>query len=47
MGRCLSEDDAEKAGAWLLDRLSRLEPSLNLTLSIEPGGGQYLLVLST
>jgi hypothetical protein len=47
MGRCPTEDDAEAAGAWLLDRISRLEPGLELSLTVEPGGGQYLLVLAT
>lgn len=47
MARCPTEEDAEAAGSWLLDRVSRLEPGLDLTISIEPGGGQHLLVLST
>lgn len=46
MGRCLSEADAEAAAAWLTDRISRLEPSLDCTTSIEPGGGQFLVILS-
>ena len=47
MGRCPTEADAEAAAAWLIDRVSRLEPSLDCTTSIEPGGGQYLLLLHT
>lgn len=47
VGRCPSVEDAEKAGAWLLDRLSRLAPELRLETSVEPGGGQQMLVLRT
>lgn len=47
MARCPTEEDATEAGAWLIDRVSRLEPDLDLTVSVEPGGGQYLVVLST
>ena len=45
VARCPSRGDAEQAGAWLLDRLSRLAPDLDATTSFEPGGGQFLLVL--
>lgn len=45
MARCPGLDDAEAAGEWLADRLSRLEPDLRATVDIEPGGGQYLLIL--
>ena len=45
MARCPSEDDAEAAAAWLVDRVSRLHPGLDPWTSIEPGGGQFLLVL--
>ena len=47
MARCPTREDADEAGAWLIDRVSRLEPGLDLTVSVEPGGGQFLLVLST
>jgi hypothetical protein len=47
VARCPSRDDAEQAGAWLVDRLSRLAPELPVTTRIEPGGGQFLLVLAT
>ena len=33
--------------AWLVDRLSRLAPELAVTTTVEPGGGQFLLVLTT
>ncbi|MBK5221373.1 MAG: hypothetical protein JJE52_00545 [Acidimicrobiia bacterium] len=45
VGRCPTRDDAEVAAAWLVDRLSRLSPNLAVTVDIEPGGGQFLMVL--
>lgn len=45
MCRCLSEDDADQTAAWLLDRISRLEPTLSLTSSVNEGGGQYVVSL--
>lgn len=45
VGRCPTRDDADRAGAWLVDRLSRFAPALAVTTQIEPGGGQFLLVL--
>jgi hypothetical protein len=45
VARCPSRDDAEQAAAWLVDRLSRFAPDLAVTTRIEPGGGQFLLVL--
>lgn len=45
VARCPTREDAEAASAWLLDRVSRLEPDLALAADIDPGGGQYLLVL--
>ena len=47
MARCPTQEDAEAAGDWLVDRISRLEPSLDLHARVEPGGDQYLVVLST
>src|SRR4051794_34106759 len=47
VARCPTRDDAEQAGAWLVDRLSRLAPELSVTARAEPGGGQFLLVLAT
>ena len=47
MARCPTEEDAVAAGDWLVDRVSRLEPSLDLEAKIEPGGGQFLVILST
>lgn len=37
---------AGAAAEWLVDRLSRLAPSLQVESRIEPGGGQYLVVLT-
>jgi hypothetical protein len=45
VARCPSRADAEKAAAWLLDRLSRFAPDLAVTTQVEAGGGQFLLVL--
>jgi hypothetical protein len=47
MARCPTDVDAEHAAAWLVDRMSRLAPTLSVAAEIEPGGGQYLLVLRT
>ena len=46
VGRCVDRDDAERAADWIVDRICRLEPDLDVTASIEPGGGQYLIVLT-
>ena len=45
MARCPTRGDAQAAAAWLVDRLSRLEPDLGATADVEPGGGQFLVVL--
>ena len=45
MGRCPSRDDADAVAAWLVDRISRLEPGLAITSEVEPGGGQFLVIL--
>ena len=47
MGRCPTEADAVAAAEWLVDRLSRLAPSLHVESRIQAGGGQYLVVLSS
>jgi hypothetical protein len=47
VARCPSQADAEQAGLWLVDRLSRFAPGLAVTTLIEAGGGQFLLVLRT
>ncbi|MCW2614186.1 MAG: hypothetical protein JWN08_1180 [Frankiales bacterium] len=45
VARCPSRSDADAASAWLLDRLSRFAPDLDVTTSVDAGGGQFLLVL--
>jgi hypothetical protein len=45
VGRCLEFDDATNAAEWIADRVSRLEPDLAVSADVEPGGGQYLVVL--
>lgn len=47
VGRCLEHDDATAAADWIVDRISRLEPDLVVTADVEPGGGQFLVVLRT
>jgi len=47
VGRCVDRDDADNTAAWIVDRISRLEPTLAVTASVEPGGGQYLVVLAS
>ena len=47
MGRCPTESDADAAAEWLVDRLSRLAPSLDIESRIQAGGGQYLVVLTS
>src|SRR5687768_10450971 len=45
MGRCPTREDGQQAADWLRDRVSRLRPGLEVDAAVEPGGGQYLLVL--
>lgn len=45
VGRFVDRDDAVSAADWIVDRISRLEPSLAVTAEVEQGGGQYLVVL--
>ncbi|MGQ0630289.1 MAG: hypothetical protein ACT4P1_04555 [Sporichthyaceae bacterium] len=45
VARCPTRQEADEAGAWLLDRLSRLAPDLIARTRVDAGGGQYLLVL--
>jgi hypothetical protein len=45
VARCPSQADADEAAAWLVDRLSRFAPDLALSTKIDPGGGQFLLIL--
>lgn len=45
VARCPSQSDADQASEWLLDRLSRLAPGVRFETQINPGGGQFMLVL--
>ena len=45
IARCPSQEDAEQASEWLLDRLSRYAPELSVSTQITSGGGQYMLFL--
>jgi hypothetical protein len=47
MGHCSDEADARTAAEWLVDRISRLEPSLDATTTVEPGGGRFMVVLNS
>lgn len=47
MARCVSEADAHEVADWLVDRMSRLHPQLELRSRIDPGGGQFMVSLST
>ena len=47
VARCPSADDAADAVTWLLDRLGRLAPDLEVAASVEPGGGQFLVALTS
>ena len=45
IARAPGEQEAKAASEWLLDRLKRLAPELNLSTEIKSGGGQYVLAL--
>lgn len=45
MCRCPTRDDATEVAAWIVDRLSRLEPALDLEMELQEGGGQHLVIL--
>lgn len=45
MARCPTREDAEVIAAWLIDRLSRLSPGLEVHAEIATTGGQYLVSL--
>ncbi|GGN85332.1 hypothetical protein GCM10010112_65640 [Actinoplanes lobatus] len=47
VARCPSRKDAQEAADWLADRFTRLVPGLPVTTTVEPGGGQFLVALST
>jgi hypothetical protein len=45
MARCPTEADAGAAATWLVGRVGRLRPDLQVRSTVERGGGQYLVVL--
>jgi len=45
MARCPTKDDAEKVASWLVDRMSRLEPGIEVQSRIDNAGGQFLVSL--
>ena len=45
IARAPGEQEAKAASEWLLDRLKRLAPELDLSTEIKSGGGQYVLAL--
>jgi hypothetical protein len=45
VARCPTRADGQVAADWLVDRISRLAPDLELDASVEPGGGQFTVVL--
>ncbi|MGB7329509.1 MAG: hypothetical protein WBD31_31815 [Rubripirellula sp.] len=45
MARCPTDDDAQAAAEWLIDRLSRLCPGLSVKSKIDRSGGQFLVSL--
>jgi hypothetical protein len=45
MGRCPTAADGEQAATWLADRVSRLARGLALSTEVQPGAGQFLLVM--
>jgi hypothetical protein len=47
MARCTTAEDGATAAAWLADRVSRLAPNVTLATDVEPGGGQFLIVMQT
>lgn len=47
MTRCPTSDDADAAADWLIDRLTRLHPDLNVVCDIAEGGGQYIVTLKS
>jgi hypothetical protein len=47
VARCPDRAEAQATADWLVDRFSRLAPALPVTASVEVGGGQFLVALTT
>ena len=45
MARCPTEEDAQAVASWLVDRISRLEPDLDVKSRVDNAGGQFLVSL--
>jgi hypothetical protein len=45
VARCPTKADGNEAADWVVDRLSRLAPGLAVRATVEPAGGQFMLVL--
>jgi hypothetical protein len=45
VARCPDRADAQQTADWLVDRFSRLAPTMPVTASIDPGGGQFMIAL--
>ncbi|MEI8239251.1 MAG: hypothetical protein WCI22_07490 [Actinomycetota bacterium] len=45
VARCPDATDGKEAADWLIDRLSRLAPSLQVRATVEPAGSHCMLVL--
>ncbi|CAB4617860.1 unannotated protein [freshwater metagenome] len=45
VARCPDQADGDAAAAWLVDRISRLRPGFQVSATVEPGGGQFMVVL--
>jgi hypothetical protein len=46
VARCPSRTDADETADWLVERFRRLAPGLEVTTSIQSGGGQFLVALT-
>ncbi|MBV1853607.1 hypothetical protein [Catellatospora tritici] len=46
VARCADRADAQQVADWLVDRFSRLAPALDVSASVDPGGGQFLVALA-
>jgi hypothetical protein len=45
MARCMTRPDAQATAAWLVDRISRLRPGLEVRSEIDTFSGQFLVAL--
>ncbi len=45
VGRCATDQEAQEASEWLLDRLARLSPGTSFRTDITAGAGQFLIKL--